>query len=103
MTDLFASAGVDVPEGGSNRYAERERARKLLAKVEDLTATVDGSYHGKAERAEAYARDIGAHSVARAIRWGVSEPAYSRHGGFFCDQRMERVARNYLQRKEEAR
>lgn len=93
--------GPPVP-GGSGAIARRSQARRLMSRVEDVTSEMGPEYRDKALRVAREAENIGAHSVARALRWAARYDTYDRHGFEAVDCRVERVARLWLKRAEGA-
>lgn len=90
---------ITAPTGTSAMLRRRE-ARDLLARVEALNVIMDESFVWEAERVARRAESLGAHSVARAIRWMGDLETLSRYGPDAVEIRVERVAHKWCARVE---
>lgn len=99
--DLFEASGVKVPEG-RNPMAKRAQARRLLEKVEGVLYGDAFTALERAKRLATDAEQLGAHSVARALRWWATPGTYERYDFSWIDMRLEGVTRRWLRKMEEA-
>ena len=76
------------------------QARLLLACVEGLVAGRSEGYVGRAVRLRNTAQNWGAHSIARALFWSIIPEVIDERPRKLVDERLLRVARNYLARVE---
>ena len=78
------------------------KARALLARVEDLESVMD-DFPAECRAVARYAKNLGAHSVARACRWISCYEAFERHGYDAIHARAERIAEKWVERLERGR
>lgn len=95
VDDLFAGMAVDYGRPRLNL----SRARALVEGVEAMAWEMD-EFAAKGLRLAVEARELGAHSVARAVRWLIEPEVVERHGYDAMHGRAERVARGWLARQE---
>lgn len=94
-TDLFTGMEVDYGRPRPNL----ERIRRLVERVEALEECVD-FWPDCCFRVATHARNVGAHSVARAVEWLTHPETLERHGHDAMHIRAEKVARTWLERAE---
>lgn len=99
--DLFQAAGVDVPHPESDPvFIRRRAARNLVRRIEALTLNTQSSFPTAARATARRAELLGAHALARAIRWYAHPEAVGRHGYDAMTIYLERRAREWLARQE---
>lgn len=102
--DMF---GPDVDYGKPR--PSLARARELVAAIELLETRVDETWRPEVCRIAEEARQIGAHSVARAARWLASYRLWDKGGWISMNGpdaahwHVEDCARRWLARQERAR
>ena len=102
VPDLCESAGVEVSGAAMTATIRRSQARRIMTLVEEVTSEPGPEYLDKALSAAKEAETVGAHSVARALRWATIPETHERYGSFTrIDARVERVAERWLRRAEE--
>lgn len=101
---------MSTPEGGAGLFAgmavdygtprpNLTRARALVEGVEAMASEMD-EFVEKGLRLVTEARRLGAHSVARAVRWLLEPDTLGRHGYDAMHIRAERIAHGWLRRHE---
>lgn len=93
--DLFEGLRVDY----GKRVASLAEARKLVEDVERLVESTE-SFYEDATRVANRARDLGAYSVERAVRWLSLPQVFDRYGFDATHSIAEAAANRWLRRQE---
>lgn len=99
--DLFESAGVEVRNPERESVSHRKRVRSLLARVEALVGKMDPDFPVVAQNVARRAELLGAHSVARAIRWYARMDTLDCYGYDATTIRLMRITKRWVRREEE--
>ena len=85
---------------GAPNFVSLAKARELVADVYDLENVMDETFHPKCLAVANRAARMGAHSIARVVRWLHLPGTLDTYGYDAMHIRAERVADRWLARQE---